>query len=129
MSDFLGLPPCLPFSLADCAFASEVTLPPRRPNATAAGFLAIVDAPFHDADDLIGVNRADCVKPLFGKRTVFGGKNHGLSMFSVNGPTFAVLRWALGALESVIHELNVTQALGFVKGKIKVFAEQTNGVR
>jgi hypothetical protein len=36
---FLGRPPLRPFSRAAALLASEVTCPPRRPNATAAGFL------------------------------------------------------------------------------------------
>lgn len=36
---FFGLPPFAPFARAASAFASERTLPPLRPSATAAGFL------------------------------------------------------------------------------------------
>ena len=36
---FGGRPPRLPFSRAAAALASDVTLPPLRPSATAAGFL------------------------------------------------------------------------------------------
>lgn len=44
MSDYVrglpfGHPPFLPFSRAAAVLASERTLPPRRPKATAAGFL------------------------------------------------------------------------------------------
>lgn len=37
--DFGGLPPRLPLRRAALALASEVTYPPLRPKATAAGFL------------------------------------------------------------------------------------------
>lgn len=36
---FFGRPPFAPLALAASAFASDVTLPPFRPSATAAGFL------------------------------------------------------------------------------------------
>lgn len=36
---FFGRPPFAPLARAAAVLASDVTLPPRRPNATAAGFL------------------------------------------------------------------------------------------
>lgn len=75
---FLGRPPLAPFARAAAAFASDVTLPPLRPSATAAGFLrgtagafpCLHDAPQRTAREVVdgaeqhlsGKERRGCVR-------------------------------------------------------------------
>ena len=62
--DRFGRPPFAPLARAAAALASDFTLPPRRPKATAAGFLRGTVG-LHTIEPLRCVDAMACLRPRF----------------------------------------------------------------
>jgi hypothetical protein len=105
---FLGAPPFLPFSRAAAALASERTLPPLRPRATAAGFLrgTALLASHVAVDVLLCQGGHSCERK--------GGNLHGqgLEQGDVSSLQGGVTAGHQVAADGV-HERDITEPLGF----------------
>jgi hypothetical protein len=111
IGDLRGRPPLAPLARAAAAFASDVALPPRRPSATAAGFLrgGIAGA----QGRVIGVPRGAHLLTLR-----WGPCGHVLREFAAKLFVFAEARLGgvLGGCGR--HRRIEPNRLGFVKGSL-----------
>jgi hypothetical protein len=108
---FFGLPPFLPFLRAAAALASLVAFPPRRPRATAAGFLRATETVEGLEGGVVGIPRLLHLCALRGRP-----RRHVLWQFSPECFVGAqgLFSGLLGGVQCVRHEVNIPNRLGYV---------------